>query len=572
MPNPQNAVIETPVLIAGGGPAGLILALELNHHGVEAILVEQNTHTTRHPKMDVTNGRTMELFRRLGIAEEARKHAVPPDHPVSVVWCVRLAEYELARFDYPSVNEARALIRKNNNGSWPLEPYMRISQAVIEPVFKNALETRSSTISIRFGWALEDFTQDADGVTASIRSAQTGETQTVRARYLAGCDGGGSITRRKLGIELDELPALDIVRQAGGLGKNLLVAARKALQGEKPLDGRLFLIHFTSKDRKLFEAFGITWHLSFPGGGTIISQNDLDTWTLHVPLQAGEDPEAIDPKARLFEALDREIDCQILLANPWTPRLALAESYGRGRVFLAGDSAHQYIPTGGYGMNTAAGDAVDLGWKLAAVLKGWGGPGLPASYEAERKPVGHRNRAASARHTAIRIQISNHNSRRLHERSRRGERARRKLGKLIADLGNLENEALGIELGYRYGDSPVVCPENGAPPPARWEEYVPGTWPGARIPSLYLKDGTALFDRLGRGFTLLRFAEIDVSALRAAAERRGVPLDISDIRDPHVRTIYQRDLVLVRPDQHVAWRGNRCPADPLALIDRVRGG
>jgi 2-polyprenyl-6-methoxyphenol hydroxylase-like FAD-dependent oxidoreductase len=562
---------QTPVLIAGGGPVGLVLALELEHRCIDAILVERNPTTTRHPKMDVTNGRSMEHFRRLRIADEIRSHGVPTDHPMTVVWCTRYGEWELARFDYPSIDWGRDIIRYVNDGSLPLEPDMRISQVVLEPVLKDILEKRAQHVEVRFGWELESFEQDADGVTAVIRCGETGETQTIRSRYLAGCDGAGSVTRTGLGLDLDEMSVPDLLRESGGTVKTLFDMAKGLLRGQRPPDGRMYMIHFRSSDRDFFERFGTIWHVQSPVGGTVIAQNDLDTWTIHIPLAGGFDANAIDPGAFLAEQLGSDVECEIIVANVWQPRLCVANGYGKHRVWLAGDSAHQVIPTGGYGMNTGVGDAVDLGWKLAATLEGWGGPHLLPSYETERRAVGLRNRTASARHAAIRMRIAQAYTPDVHEDSGEGESARRDLGARILELGNLENEALGIEVGYRYDDSPVICHEDGPAPPYEMDRYEPSSWPGVRVPSLFLDDGSAIFDRLGKGFTLLRFAAIDTAPLESAARERGVPLEVVDVRDEKARRLYERDLVLVRPDQHVAWRGSQAPDDALAVIDRVRG-
>jgi 2-polyprenyl-6-methoxyphenol hydroxylase-like FAD-dependent oxidoreductase len=563
---------QVPVLIAGGGPVGLTLALTLAQHGVAAMLVERNPSTTTHPKMDITNGRSMELFRHLGVADELRKVAVPEDHPFDVSWVTNLNGWELARFRYPTPAQRRAIIRERNDGTMALEPAMRVSQALLEPALKHILESRNPQIDIRFGWALDTFEQDANGVDAVIRCSATGETRTIRAQFLAGCDGAGSVVRTGLGIGLDDIDLRRLAVRELGIRRLLPAAIRAYLdEREKPMDGRVYLIHFTSPNRALFERFGTAWHTQSPEGWTLISQNDRDTWTLHALLGAGTDADAIDPKKFLFTKLGIEFDCEILCANAWRPRLSLADGYGCGRVWLAGDSAHQVVPAGGYGMNTGVGDAVGLGWVLAAILQGWGDHHLLKAYEAERRAVAIRNRTASARHTLVRLAIKTAYRKVIHTDGWNGGRSRRSLGREILDLGNLENEADGIEFGYRYDTSPVVCREPTTARPDQMHAYTPGTAPGSRPPSLFLEDGRAIFDLFGLGFTLLRFADVDVDSLVAAAADREIPLAIVDIREDHARALYERDLVLIRPDHHVAWRGDAAPGQPGAILDRIRG-
>jgi 2-polyprenyl-6-methoxyphenol hydroxylase-like FAD-dependent oxidoreductase len=568
----SGEVEHVPVLIAGAGPVGLTLALELEHHGVDALLVERNTTTTRHPKMDITNGRSMELFRRLGVADYLRKVAIPADHETVVSWVTKLNGWELTRFTYPSVDERYAQIRARNDGAEPLEPSMRVSQILLEPALREFHETQAKHIRVQYGWQLDTFTQDADGVDVVLKSEETGQTRRVRADYLAGCDGGGSRVRRGLGIDLDVIDLRRLVATKLGPRRTVGMLARAwAANRERPADGRFLMVHFKSRDRELFDRFGTVWHVQSPQGWTLISQNDDDAWTFHCPLGIGDDPDRIDPRQFLFERLGQPFDCEILVANAWTPRLAVAKSFGKGRVWLAGDAVHQVPPTGGYGMNTGVGDAVGLGWALAAVLQGWGGRDLLSAYQVERRAVALRNRVAAGRHAVVRMAIKAAFRASIHNEGWNGEHSRRQLGREISDFGNLENEALGIELGYRYGDSPIVAKETGREPDQTLESYTPTTWPGARPPSLYLADGRPIFGLFGKGFTLLRFADIDTASLADAARQRGVPLEIIDIRDEHARHLYERDLVLIRPDQHVAWRGSIAPDAPERLIDLVRG-
>jgi 2-polyprenyl-6-methoxyphenol hydroxylase-like FAD-dependent oxidoreductase len=506
---------RVPIMIAGGGPVGMTLARTLATLGVHCLLVERNPSTTRHPKMDITNGRSMELFRRLGVADKLRAVAVPEENNFDISWITSLSGQELHRFRYPSVADKRAEIRAKNDGTQPREPAMRVSQVMIEPVLKDAI-LGHPLVEARWGVAFEDFVADDEGVTCTLRGTETGATEQVRCDFLAGCDGGSSIVRERLGIGLE---------------------GRAAVM-------QRYMIHFRSDARDLLQRFGVAWHYQ-TDKGTLIAQDDKDTWTLQTRPPADVDPAAIDPNPVLDAWAGRGFAREILVANPWVTHLLLAERYRAGRVFLAGDAAHQYIPTGGYGMNTGIGDAIDLGWKLAAAVKGFGGVGLLASYESERRPVGLRNRLASERHTGVRIKIAELYA---------SESDPQKLSRGIAALGNAENESWGIEFGYRYdgveGD------------PVRYE---PTTAPGARLPSVFLADGRALYDQLGPWFTLLCFGGADPSPL---VDTSPAPLTTVIVDDPSIAPLYEAKLVLVRPDTHVAWRGNAC-ADGAAVWRRV---
>ncbi|MGV9818929.1 FAD-dependent monooxygenase [Nocardia xishanensis] len=563
----------TAVLVVGAGPVGLTLALELDYHGVDCVVVERNPTPTQHPKMDITNCRSMELYRRLGVADDLRKVAIPADHRIKVTWATNAVGWELASFEYPSVAEAYEQIHQRNDGTLPLEPSMRVSQVILEPTLRDLIESRAQHAQVRYSWALESFTEDADGVTAVLVSEESGERRTVRSQYLVGCDGAGSRTRQQLGIGLDEIDLRKMLVKELGMPKIAKAVAQAFLaRGERPADGRFYLVHFTTTDPEVLTRFGLVWHLQSPEGWTVISQNDTDTFTLHAPLGMGADADRIDPREFVYERVGREFEMEVLVANAWTPRLTVADSFGRRRVWLAGDAVHQVTPTGGYGMNTGVGDAVGLGWMLAAQLQGWGAPGLLAAYEQERRSVALRNREAAARHSVVRAAVMTTFRPSMYSERWLGERTRQQIGREISDLGNLENEAWGIELGYRYDHSPAVCGESEThAPQQRMDVYTPSTWPGSRPPSVRLEDGRAIFDLFGRGFTLLRFADHDVDAFTDAAAQRGVPLEVVDIRDARAHALYERDLVLIRPDQHVAWRGNATPAAPLLIIDRVRG-
>jgi 2-polyprenyl-6-methoxyphenol hydroxylase-like FAD-dependent oxidoreductase len=532
---------QVQVLIAGGGPVGMTLARDLARRGITCMLVERNPTTTRHPKMDITNVRSMELFRRLGLADELRAVAVAEGNNFDVSWITSLSGHELHRFRYPSVTDWRRMMRESNDGSMPGEAPMRVSQVEIEPVLQRGVLAEPG-VEARWGVAFDDLSQDEEGVTATLSTAE-GVTEQVRCAYLVGCDGGNSPVRSCLGIRLE---------------------------GQSRVAQR-FMTHFRSTATDVLQRWGIAWHYQ-SAAGTLIAQNDRDIWTLQTRWPTGVAPEAVDTHALLKGFAGCDFDYEILVANAWTPHLLVAESYRSGRVFLAGDAAHQYIPTGGYGMNTGIGDACDLGWKLAAALQGFGGPGLLASYEIERRPVGLRNREASSRHTQVRVEIAALYGPDLAASDSRADAARAKAGQRIAAIGNAENECYGIELGYAYAHSQVICTDPGADIPNDPLRYVPTTAPGVRMPSVLTTDGAPIFDHLGPWFTLACFGAPASEALVAAAARRGVPLKVM-AGEVGLERIYGRGLLLVRPDQHIAWRGSACdsPGDADAVITRALG-
>jgi hypothetical protein len=295
-------------------------------------------------------------------------------------------------------------------------------------------------------------------------------------------------------------------------------------------------------------------------------------WRLMIDSTDGSaTPETVDRASYLQRALGRAVEVEWVDVNIWRRRSALAERYGAGRVWLAGDAVHQLSPTGGMGMNSGVADAVDLGWKLAAMLEGWGGPRLMDSYDLERRPVGAR----AVRMATLFYKNSESfpkGSAALTEGSTRGEQQRREVGEQLIRAIGPEFRTVGLQLGYRYEDSPICIPDGTPAPPDDPAEYTPSARPGSRAPHVWLREGHSIIDHFGRGFVLLRFAGAPpTGAIEQAARDRAVPLAIVVVDNPEVAASYQRRLVLVRPDGHVAWRADAPPADALALIDRVRG-
>lgn len=538
-------MIDVPVLVAGGGPVGLALAADLNWRGIKTMVVEASSETTSYPKMDVTNCRTMEHFRRLGLAESIRAVAVDDNTRMDCLWTTDMAGWVLATKSNPSAAEYRQQILANNDGTQPLEPSMRMPQYDLEPFLKRHLE-QTQNVDVRFGWTVKDVAQDDAGVTTTIANTRSGEEETVRSEFLAGCDGGNSVVRKSLGIRYEGMPSI----------------------------APLYMIHFHSTDYKVLQRFGQAWHYSLLNTNSmLIAQDDKLSWTLHTLLPPSTDGSEPDPMEVLEHCLGLKIDCEIKMAERWSPHLLVARSYGSGRVWLAGDSAHQYIPTGGYGMNTGIADAMDVSWKFAAMLEGWGGENLLATITEERRSAGLHSRRGAGAQWGERLGALMHYSPDLLRDDDVGAAARQDYAGILDPMVADERGNSGIALGYHYANSSIVRFEGETPPPEDVWDYKPSTYPGCRAPHVFLEAGEALFDQLGEGFTLLKLTDIDCSAFEEAADRAGMPLKIVDVRDENVRRIYGRELFLIRPDQHIAWRADIVPDASMAeaILDQIRG-
>jgi len=438
---------------------------------------------------------------------------------------------------------------------------------LLEPLLRQTLEAHGESVQVDFGYRFEHFEEQQGGVLSTVVNVTTGERKQIFSQYLVGCDGANSTVRRQLGYDWDVMDTrtgpLSAIKNKYGFGAAASALVRTAIKRAPRLpDGRVYMIHFKSKDLGLFHRNGVFWHEQCAQtGDTLIAQDDKDTWTLHVVLDSSMDTKKLEPKAFLFERFGRSFDCQVLEANEWRPGLTIATKFGRDRVWLAGDACHQVIPTGGYGMNTGVGEAVTLGWMLAATLQGWGGQNLLAAYEPERKPVIEANRQGSALNAGVRLMVNAHacaNTRRT--------------AAYIAKLGNLENEAFGLEVDYRYTDSPVICHEASPPPPWRADAITPSTYPGSRLPHIWLAPGVSVFDKLGQNFTLIRTKrDANVRTFERDAAQLGVPLKVLDVTDANAVRVFGAPLILVRPDQHVAWRGSSAPPDALKVLKKVTG-
>jgi 2-polyprenyl-6-methoxyphenol hydroxylase-like FAD-dependent oxidoreductase len=528
--------MDTEVLIVGAGPVGLMLAIDLGQRGVRCTLVERKDAPQFLPKMERCNARTMEIFRRMGIVDKVRAAGLRSDVPMDVYIVTALNRPPLLRHAYPSVDEARRSIDACTDGTLPLEPYQVISQYTLEPLLKSIAESLPA-VTVHYGCEFLAFEQEVSIVKTRLK--EKNKSIEIQSKYLVGCDGGTSAVRQQLGIALR--------------GEGDLLRFRQALYHCEELFDRLPIEGGPGGGRG--PGHGRHYHVADECASFLIMQDSTRHWTLHARVAQDAD------MARQFEKIiGVPVKYEMLNVGEWKHNLLLADRYGKDRVFLAGDAVHLVIPTGGLGMNGGVGDAADLAWKLAGTLRGWGGPDLLASYEVERRQVGDRNVGASRYASTGR---------------RKWRSLWRNLDQLVA-VAEIEqrksNEMIGAELGYRYVGSPVIWEEPGGPEHL-FREYQPTTWPGARLPHVWLAGHVALQDRIGAGYALLRFGKNkeDPWAMAAAFKSLGAPFEVLDIPDEGARDLYGYDLILLRPDLHVAWRGQRVPAQPQALAALVTG-
>jgi 2-polyprenyl-6-methoxyphenol hydroxylase-like FAD-dependent oxidoreductase len=514
------SVLRTPVLVVGAGVAGSVLALELAHHGVPSIVVERATRPPRHPDLSLLTGRCMELLRRLGLAGQIRSRGLDPDISAGVVWSRRVEEPPVLVSELPSVNQMRRTYATIVDGSAPVEPYLLMPGAELSRGLLDALRAHP-LIDLREGWTFTDLRLELDGTVATVLDAEAGVRHIIEADHLAGCDGAQSTVRRCLGVPMQQFGA----------------------------PSNYYTVYFRSAD--------LTRSAEHPNmiiaeGLTLIPGGEQDLWIGHLPLDADE-PTVTDAAKLLHERLGIGSDApQVLGAVQWDDALGVATAYRRGAAYLAGEAAHRFAPQGGT-VDTCVGDAVDLGWKLAATINGWGGPSLLSSYEEER-----RRRALLDRELLVRTRETRRRFRRLSAAGASRE--------FLADVLRQEAPQMdtsGTGLAGGQGSSPVVWQEPHAPSL---------TSPGVRPPAIRLSGGDQLFDRFGPQFTLVDLTDDATgSPMVASAKARGIPMTHLAVDDAAVRAAWASELVLVRPDQHIAWRTDDGRSDWDVVLDVVTG-
>jgi 2-polyprenyl-6-methoxyphenol hydroxylase-like FAD-dependent oxidoreductase len=536
----SNSTVECPILIVGGGPVGLALALDLGTHGTPCLIIEQGDGSIDHPRATAINSRSMEFMRRWGVAEAVKAAGTPADFPHTVIYATTLAGYEIARIE-----------RKGHGGSAPIsnspERPQRCNQLFLDPILTERVRSFDG-VELRHRWRLESFSDRGDHVIAKVHDLANDRRFEISSRYLVDCSGGRTLIRPALGIGMTG-------SSYAGYFVSIFVRAPE-----------LWVHHAMGKAAMFtfMDAEGL-WR-------NLLSLDGRELYRLGVTGKRYYDaPNEVNAEGHFRAIAGKEIPHKILSVRRWSAHNVVAERYQQGNIFLAGDAAHLNHPAAGLGLNTGLGDVVDLGWKLSATLSGWAGAHLLDSYGPERRPVGVRNIShAEVSHLSERDQATHPE---IAMDTPAGAEARRKMGE---DLFRIQTRRVitdGLALGYQYADSPIVCREGSPPPSSSSMEYHPTTQPGSRAPHALLPDGRSILDLFGNHFTLLRLGDDapDTGPIERSFAERGVPLSTIGIGDPGIRSLYERALVLVRPDGHVAWRGGAVPSDPLEVVDRIRG-
>ncbi|MBI2746076.1 MAG: FAD-dependent oxidoreductase [Burkholderiales bacterium] len=537
----MSATQQTDVLIAGGGPCGLMLANELGRRNIRCLLVDPKPGTAFNPQANATQARTMEHFRRLGFAQEIRSMGLPPDHPTDIAYLTRFAGTELARLRLPTAAAAPQAI-KAMSGSWSAaELPHRVSQKFVEVKLREHAQ-RLPSVEVRYGCQLKSFT-DTDtgsGIEAVVQAVDGGEPLAVQAAYLVGADGARSFVRKQLGIAWGGDTGFK--RKFMG-GKMLAVYLKAPDFYARNTNDRAWMYVVVNPQLRAF----------------IMSVDGVSEFAFHIQMADDDATEALTEAdaRRLFSlAYGQAIEIEILSMATWLAGHALvAESFQRGRVLLGGDAVHLFTPTGGLGYNTAVEDAVNLGWKLAAVLKGQAGADLLESYERERRPLAMRN-TGYARQFADSIGLYDA-APELEEDSPAGATARAAASEYLNGHVRREFNIPGVTFGGRYDGSPIIVADGTSAPPDAPNTYVPSACPGGRPPHAWLADGRSLYDTFNFEWTLLVLGPDAprTQAFEQAASALGLDLRVVRQASAELAALYEAPLALIRPDQIVAWRG-----------------
>ncbi|RYZ00830.1 MAG: FAD-dependent oxidoreductase [Comamonadaceae bacterium] len=542
--------IQTDVLIVGAGPVGLTMAMDLAGRGVSVVIVEMRRYAEPpNVKCNHVAARTMEVFRRLGVAEQVRGTGLPADYPNDVAFRTSVTGLELSRIPIPCRRD-RYTETEGPDAWWPTpEPPHRINQIYLEPILlAHAAGLPGVTLLNRT--QVTTFVQDHDGVTATLTDLDDGSTRHVRCRYLAGCDGGSSGVRKQMGAKLEGTAVIQRVQSTFIRAPGL-----RALMPGKPAWS-----YYAMNPRRCGTMFAIDGH---------------ETWLVHNHLNADE-PEfdSVDRDGAIREILGVGPDFQyeVISKEDWVGRRLVANRFRDRRVFIAGDAAHLWVPYAGYGMNAGIADAVNLSWVLAACVQGWADEAMLDAYEAERQPITEQVSQFAMDHAQKMIRARRAVPLDIEAPGVEGDALRDQIGREAYDLNVQQFCCAGLNFGYYYTGSPIIAFDEAQAPAYAMGSFTPSTVPGCRAPHFWLRDGSSVYDAFGPGYTLLRLRpDVDTEAFERAARAQGLPLTVLDVDAKEVPPAYTHALVMCRADQHVVWRGERMPTAPEHLLARLAG-
>lgn len=540
---------KTRVLVVGAGPVGLTLAMDLARRGIAVTTVEvRSAAEPPSVRCNHVSSRSMEIFRRLGVAGRLRDAGLPADYPNDCAYRTTATGIELSRIPIPCRRD-RFTATDGPDTDWPTaEPPHRINQIYMEPVlFDHAAAIDGLTILNRT--AFEDFEARDEGIVATLRDLDTDATFQIDAEYVVGCDGARSVVRKTIDATLQGTPIIQRVQSTYVRAPGLL-----ALMGEPAW---------------------MTLSLNPRRCGTVVAIDGRENWLIHNHLNREDETfESVDRDGsiRAILGVGPDFEYEILSREDWVGRRLVADRFRRGRAFICGDAAHLWMPYAGYGMNAGIADATNLAWLLAATLQGWADPAILDAYEAERLPITEQvSRFAmdmAGKVLGQRRTVPDE----IEQPGAVGDAVRQRVGQAAYDLNVQQYCCGGLNFGYFYDRSPIIAYDGAAQPGFTMADFTPSSTPGCRVPFSTLPDGRPVYDALGPGYTLLRLdPEIVVAPFVKAMRDAGVPIEIVDIDADGAGECYERKLMVVRTDQHVAWRGDAIPDQPGKLVNLLTG-